>query len=127
MEQILDTNYANVAYDRESDAIIAVWKEVADQSLVRKILATIEFGFSKYNAKYVITDTTCFPDCSQEAFTDLLKDLIQYGLKKLALIGIQFDNINVLHNIGMIGGCEVKYCDCLVNAQAWVNDKNSHL
>ena len=120
MENIIDTNYANVAYDRESDSIIAIWKQPGDLSLIRKIIASIEMGFSKYNARNVISDISLFPSCSTEPFSDLLKDLIRYGLKKLAFVGVASPDFSSLSTIGMIGGCEIKECQCLDTAHDWV-------
>jgi len=120
MEQIMDTSYAHVAYDRESDSIIAVWKEQCEHEMLRKMFANIEFNFSKYNAKNVISDVSSNPSCGEDALSELLKGLVRFGLKKLALIGINIDQLDRLYRISMISGCEVKHCDCIDNAQAWV-------
>jgi len=127
MENIIDSSYVSVAYDRESDSIIAVWKQSGDSNLLKKIIASIEVGFSKYNAKNIINDITLFPSCQPENFVELLKDLIRIGLKKLAFIVNDTPDLSGLNSIGLLGGCEVKKCPCLDTAHDWVMTKNGHL
>ncbi len=118
MVEIVSNEHVNVSYDRVSNSIIAVLKENEEGLKVQKFFSKIEYAFSKYNAKYLISDCSLNSQNSRECLDKFIKNLIKTRIEKIALIGnecaVKFDEL------GSLTSCKTQHFPCINTAQEWI-------
>lgn len=123
MKVIFESGNANISYDRINDSIIAILKDDFQNAPLERLFQKIEYSFSRYNAKFLISDCSLMTDISIECWTKFIKYLIKNGVKKIALIGDISEEALNLKEIEALSMSQTKCFPCLMTAQSWISDK----
>ena len=124
MKVIMDCETANISYDRNNNSIIAILHENDSELIIEKLFQKIEFAFSRYNAKYLISNCCIKEEQSKDSLTRFLRNLIKNGIQKIAIIGeanIAGYNLSELEAFSV---CKTRCFPCVNTAQEWVTEKN---
>lgn len=121
MIEILDSEVANVCYDRQSDSIIAVWKQEGETGEMEKITRKVELAFSRYNARFFISDCTCSSVITLDVFFRFVHNMIKKGVQKIALIADEEPPEAVKRDLSLLGACKLQCFHSLISAKEWTN------
>ena len=124
---IVECENANITYNRESNSIVAILKEHSEGIELEKLFPKIEYAFSRYNAKFLISDCSIISEKIKESLNRFVKNLIKSRVEKIAFVGddsgcgINFNEIESLTN------CETRIFPCLMTATAWIQNGNARI
>lgn len=121
MKVILDSDFANVSYDRDSNSIITVWKKEIETCEIEKVMRKIEFAFSRYNARFLINDCSGASIVSLDLFFGFIHNMIKKGVRKIALIGQEEPTEQMKQNMASFSSCKMQRFPCMVTAQEWTH------
>lgn len=122
MKEILDSNFASVCYDRESNCIIAVWKQNVETCEVEKVIRKVEFAFMRYNARFLINDCSNASIVSLDLFFNFVHNMIKKGVQKIALIGNEEPSEQMKKELTLFSSCKMQRFSCMNTAQEWTNN-----
>lgn len=120
---ILDSRFANVCYDRQSNSIITVWKQEVEICEVEKVIRKIEFAFMRYNARFLINDCSNTSIDSLDMFFGFLRNIIKKGVQKIALIGNEGTEEHIKKDLTLFTSCQMQRFPCRITAQKWAEGK----
>ncbi len=124
MKVILDCDNANISYDRTSNSIIAMLHQSENDFTFEKLFQKIEYAFSRYNAKYLISNCCQTEGSSKELMTKFFRNLIKNGIQKIAIVGDENLSEYHLSDIETFSPCKARCFPCVNTAQDWVIEKN---
>ena len=124
MKVILDCENANISYDRSSNSIIAILHQSEGDQVIEKLFQKIEYAFSRYNAKYLISNCCITDQPSKDSITKFFRNLIKIGIQKIAIIGEENLSDYHLGELESFSLCKAKCFPCVTTAQEWVIEKN---
>jgi len=117
---IVECENANITYDRENNSIVAILKENSGGIDLDKLFPKIEYAFSRYNAKFLISDCSIITDKIRESLNRFVKNLIKSRIEKIAFVNKEASCDVNLSEIEALSNCETRVFPSLVAATAWI-------
>ena len=133
MKEILNNEFANLSYNSESNAIIAVWKKPTTSDTYRYIFSVIIENIFQYNAESFINDIyqQGIVDTENRLWlqNEVFPKAYTRGLRKVATITpndvfSRFYEESVKKGVGINSiDLEFQYFHDLIPAQAWIKNQ----
>lgn len=124
---IIDCENANITYCREHNSITAILKEKGAGMTLDKVFPKIEYAFSRYNARYLISDCSIISEKIKSSLYQFVKNLIKTRIEKIAFVGENGDCGVNFREIETLTNCETRIFPCHMTAQAWIQKKDREL
>ena len=133
MKEILNNEFANLSYNSESNAIIAVWKKPTTSDTYRYVFSVIVESIFQYNADSFINDIyqQGIVDTENRLWlqNEVFPKAYARGLRKVATITpndvfSRFYEESVKKGVGINSiDLEFQYFHDLIPAQAWIKNQ----